>query len=558
MTVVPKTRREMPVTTLSVPVVGSAGKTGFWRDFRPVWTQLVSPCSYDCPASNRLPQIFEAIRNGKPEEAAKILLETNPFPSITGRICPHFCENNCSRGEYDEAISIRAVERYLGDFILTQKDAKMFVETSAERQKRVAVIGSGPAGLAGAFYLRKMGYTVTVFERESRPGGLLMYGIPPYRLPKQVVEREITTLKKMGVEIKTGATIDKQADLERMKKEFDAVLLSTGAWKERNIGVPGEDYMMHGLEFLKQVNEERRGPPGTSVAVVGGGNTAIDVARTLKRMGAQPVIYYRRTEKEMPAVKEEIAKAKEDGVSFIYLTLPVEVSESKGKVKLKCVRMRLGEPDTSGRRRPIPIEGSEFSVEHDATIKAIGEITDTVWIPRSLLSKEGWINADPGTSAVSDNVFAAGDMVSGPSTVVQAIAAGRKAAVNIDLYLLGKKLGPQAKPEQPVQVGRMNLHYYEPQDRPKLREVPPEERLRSRGKEEDSTITYEEAEREAYRCFSCGYCRACGVCWLFCPDASIDLKEDNKPEFDYDYCKGCGICSTECPCGVIVMQREEE
>ncbi len=428
VTVVPRKRRKMPVTTLSVPVIGSAGKTGSWRDFRPVRTQFISPCTYDCPASNRLPQIFEEIRKGRLVEAARILLETNPLPSVTGRICPHFCQSHCNRKEYDETISIRAVESYLGDFILKQKDLEPFVKAPAERQKRVAVIGSGPAGLSGAFYMRRMGYKVTVFERENRPGGLLIYGIPPHRLPRQIVEKEITVVEKMGVEIKTEAAIDKQAEFERIREEFDAVLLSAGAWNERNL------------------------------------------ART----------------------------------------------------------------------------------------EAIGGIAGTDWIPRSLLSANGRIGADPGTSAVRDNVFAAGDMVSGPSTVVHAIAAGRKAAVNMDLYLRGKKLEPQITPEQPIKADRMNLHYYERLDSHRPHDLSPEDRRRLRDKKEEPTTNYDEVEREAYRCFSCGYCRACGVCWLFCPDASIEFKEDNKPEFDYDYCKGCGICSAECPCGVIVMQREEE
>jgi len=556
MVVVPKTRKEMPVTTLSVPTVGSAGKTGFWRDFRPVRLELVAPCTYNCPASNHLPQIFEKIRDGKLEEAAEIFLETNPFPSITGRVCPRFCEQHCNRGEYDEVISIRSIERFLGDYILEKKGESWFHETSAEIGKKVAIIGSGPAGLSAAYYLRKMGYEVTIFESEEKLGGMLTYGIPPYRLPKRIVEKEVAALTKMGIKIKTGKAVGKNVNFEDIQEEFDAVLLAIGAWKERDIGIPGEEFMMSGLGFLKEVNKGRERPPGMAVAVIGGGNVSIDVARTLKRLGAKPTVLYRRTEKEMPAISEEITKAKEDGIEFRFLTQPVGASKKNGKIVLKCIRMRLGEPDATGRRRPIPIEGSEFTLEFDAAIKAIGERPDVTWVPEKFMSEKGWMKADPATGVVGENLFAAGDLISGPATVVEAIAAGRKTARSINQYLRREEMTPEAPLEKPVKIEEINIEYYESKERVKAFELPPEERTKSLDKEETLGISLE-VESEANRCFSCGYCRACGICWIFCPDASIDLS-DGKPEFDYDYCKGCGICSTECPCGVIMMQREEE
>jgi len=557
MVVVPKNRKEMPVTTLSVPTIGSAGKTGFWRDFRPVLVELVSPCVYDCPANNRLPQIFEKIRGGKLEAAAKIFLETNPFPSITGRVCPRFCEQHCNRGEYDESISVRSIERFLGDYILEKKGETSFHEISTEKSRKVAIIGSGPAGLSAACYLRKMGYKVTIFESEEKPGGMLTYGIPPYRLPKQIVEKEVAVLTKMGIDFKTGKAVGNDIDFEDIQKEFDAVLLAIGAWKERDIGISGEEFMMSGLEFLREVNKGRRQPPGMAVAVIGGGNVSTDVARTLKRLGTKPVIVYRRTGEEMPAISEEITKAKEDGIEFRFLTQPVVASKKNGRIVLKCVKMRLGELDDSGRRRPIPIEGSEFTLEFDAVVKAIGERPDTTWVPKKFLSERGWIKADPATGVIGENLFAAGDLISGPATVVEAITAGRKTARNIDQYLRGEQIRPGAPLEKPVKIEKINIEYYEPKERVKAFELSPEERTKSLDKEETLGISLEEVESEANRCFSCGYCRACSICWIFCPDASIDLSY-GKPEFDYDYCKGCGICSTECPCGVITMQREEE
>jgi len=557
MIVVPRNRKEMPVTALSIPTVGSAGKTGFWRDFRPVKFELVSPCTYDCPAGNRLPQIFEKIRDGKHEEAGKILLETNPFPSITGRVCPHFCEKNCSRKEFDQAIAIRSIERFLGDSILEMKGESEFHGISMELDKRIGIIGSGPTGLSAGYYLRKLGYKVTIIEREKRLGGMLTYGIPSYRLPKKIVEKELTALTKLGIKTETGKAIGKDVDFEGIRKEFDAVLLATGAWAEKEIGISGEELMISGLGFLKEVSEGLSTPPGETIAVIGGGNVSVDVARTLKRLGAKPTIVYRRTENEMPAINEEIIKAEEDGVAFRFLTQPIDVMETNGKIVIRCVKMRLGEPDASGRRRPIAITDSEFILRFDAAIKATGEKPDVTWIPQMFLNEHGWILADSVTGVVKDNVFAAGDVLSGPATVVGAITAGRRIARSIDQYLRGQEMSPEELLERPMKSAEMNIAHYELRKRECNPVLSPDERTKSLDKEETSGLDLGSVEIEVNRCFSCGYCRACSICWIFCPDCAIDLNENGKPEFDYDYCKGCGICSNECPCGVIMMEREE-
>jgi NADPH-dependent glutamate synthase beta subunit-like oxidoreductase/Pyruvate/2-oxoacid:ferredoxin oxidoreductase delta subunit len=529
--------------------------TGDWRSVKPVWVERVSPCTYNCPASNRVPQYLGKIRDGKLDEAAEILLETNPLPSITGRVCPSFCVQGCNRGRYDEAVSIRAVERFLGDYILDKKGEILTRSLPPENGKSVAIIGSGPCGLSGAYYLRKMGYGVVVFEREEKPGGVLTYGIPSYRLPKQVVEKEVLALTKAGVEIRANVSVGVDVDFEDMRREYDAVLLATGVPKEVEMGIPGEELMVPGLEFLKRVNEGLRESPGSVVAVIGGGNVSMDVSRTLKRLGANPVILYRRSEKEMPAIPEELEKAKQDGVQLRFLTQPVEASRKNNKIVLKCVKMRLGEPDDSGRRRPVPVEGSEFALEFDAVIKAVGEGPDTPWIPRELLLDDGWVKVNESTYLVAGNVFAAGDLISGPATVVEAVTAGREAAKSIDHYVKGEEIKSEPEPEEPVKFEEMNLTYYESSRRVKTPEHPSQDRTEAFDAEEIPGIGLEYAKGEAERCFSCGYCRLCGLCAIFCPDSAVKLKGD-KPEWNYDFCKGCGICENECPCKAIIMEME--
>ncbi|WXG39845.1 MAG: FAD-dependent oxidoreductase [Candidatus Freyarchaeum deiterrae] len=530
--------------------------TGDWRSFKPVWVERVSPCTYNCPAWNRIPQYLRKIRDGKLDEAAEILLETNPLPSITGRVCPHFCVQGCNRGRYDEAISIRDVERFLGDYILDKKGEILTRSLAPENGRSVAIIGSGPCGLSGAYYLRKMGYRVVVFEREEKPAGVLTYGIPSYRLPKQIVEKEVLALTKAGVEIRTNVAVGVDVDFEDVRREYDAVLLATGVPREAEMGIPGEDLMIPGLEFLKRVNEGLRESPGEGVAVIGGGNVSMDVSRTLKRLGANPVVLYRRSEKEMPAIAEEVEKAKQDGVQLQFLTQPVEASRKNNKIVLKCVKMQLGEPDDSGRRRPVPVEGSEFTLEFDAVIKAVGESPDTTWIPREFLSDNGWVKVNESTYLVAGNVFAAGDLTSGPATVVEAVTAGRKAAKSIDQYLKGEEFKAETPLGEPVKFEEMNLaHYYELAGRVETPERPPRDRMGTFDTEEVSGIGLEYAKGEADRCFSCGYCRVCGLCAIFCPDSAVKLRGDS-PECNYDFCKGCGICANECPCKAIIMEME--
>ncbi len=463
-----------------------------------------TPCYTDCPANLDIASYLSKIRDGDLPEAAKILLNLNPLPSVTGRVCPHFCEQDCNRGKFDEAISIRSIERFVGDYIL-ENATEIIKPPEIDVKKSVGIVGSGPAGLSAAYYLRRFGHSVTVFEKMEEPGGLLTYGIPPYRLPKAIVKSQVKALKSMGIEFKLKTNIGKDVSIKKLMESFDAIFLACGAWKERPFGIKGEKLMMSGLEFLRNSNLGVREVPGRKIAVIGGGNVAIDVARTLLRLGAEPVIIYRRSEAEMPAVKEEVDKAQQEDIQIQFLTLPVEASKEGSRVVLKCVRMRLGPLDETGRAQPIPVEGSEFTTEFDAVMKAIGEEPDTSIIPAEYLDEVGRLKVDVSTHSLGKNVFAGGDFITGPSTVVAAIAAGRRAASSIDQYLGGTGTQSGEKDSETVKLPeKFNSSYLKKTSRVSAPELPASERIKNVDVEDVSSLDLSEVETEANRCFNCG------------------------------------------------------
>lgn len=544
---------EMPEVPISL---GNTlwNETGAWRNARPVIEEKAAPCSKACPIHVPIPQYFDRLLMGDLEGAARILLSRNPLPTITGRACPHPCEIGCNRKRYDEAISIRTLERFVGDWAL---DHIKGTPPKEETGRRVAIVGSGPAGLAAAYYLREKGHTVVVYEKSDRPGGLLAEGIPEYRLPSAVVEKEIEAFRRMGVTFRTGVEVGKDISVQELLEQYDAVFVAAGAHKERRMKIPGEEHFISGLEFLREVKRGNRKPPGKRVAVIGGGNSAMDVARTLLRLGAEPVVLYRRTRKEMPAIEEEIEKAFEDGIEFQFLTLPVSARKTEeGKIELTCVRMQLGEPDASGRRRPIPIEGSEFTLRFDAVITAIGEYADTSIVPPEVLDQDGWVVADRDTGQTAiPKLFAGGDFVTGPSLIVKAMAWGRNAALAIDRFLRGEPVKVVERPARTVSYKFIQTEYFPHEPRVPQPHLPVSERIRRYDAEEDLGYDLEMALKEAERCFSCGHCNRCGICWAFCPDAAIRWT-DEGPQIEYAYCKGCGICAAECPRGIITLEQE--
>jgi heterodisulfide reductase subunit A len=406
-------------------------------------------CQRACPVHLDIRGYIGFIADGKFEESLALIKEVLPFPSICGHICPHPCEEECNRGRVDYPLSIRDLKRFVADIELQDalKPKPLMIVKGEDKGKKVAVIGAGPAGLACAHDLALLGYGVTVFEALPRPGGMLAVGIPDYRLPRDVLEKEIDAVSALGVEIRCNTVIGKGLSLDDLfNRGYEAVFITVGAHKNQEMRIPGEDArrVIPGVTFLRDLNLGKPADVGERVVVIGGGNVAIDSARCALRLGARDVtILYRRSRQEMPASDEEIEAALEEGVKIEYLVAPLQVFTADGKAAgLRCMRMELGKPDTSGRRRPIPVEGSEFDIELDTLIPAIGQVPDISFLGESSeieLTKRGTIAVNPDTLETSRaGVFAGGDCQTGPKIAIEAIAAGKKAAVSIDKYLRRK------------------------------------------------------------------------------------------------------------------------
>jgi len=412
--------------------------------------QLTNPCSYACPAGIDVPRYVRLCGDGKFAEALAVIRERVPFPGVLGRVCVHPCETACRRASLNEPISIKALKRAAAEH--DNQQWKQYSKSLPPTGKSVAIVGSGPAGLTAAYYLAKQGHSATVFEALPEPGGMMRVGIPDYRLPPDKLNAEIEEIKEAGVDIKLNTKIESIDSL--FKQGYDAVFVALGAHRGTKLGVDGEDIpgVVDGAKFLREINLGKKIDIGEKVAVIGGGNVAIDAARTALRLGAKEItIIYRRTRVEMPASEEEVEGALEEGVNILFLAAPVRIDREGGRLKLTCNRMELGEPDASGRRRPIPIKGSEFSTEFDSVIAAIGQVPDIPAEFNLKLGRGNTIQTDSDTLATSTpGVWAGGDAVTGPASVIQAIAAGRRAASAIDKYLGGtgdieEVLAPESK-----------------------------------------------------------------------------------------------------------------
>jgi len=534
------------------------------RDKKSPDHSLVPPCQAACPLYMDIREYVDLVAQGRIMEALQVIRTGNPFPSICAYVCTHPCEDACRRREVDKPIAIRALKRFAVEF---GGDRMIKAEAETTQHEKVAIVGSGPAGLACAYYLRKLGYQVTVFEAHSELGGMLRVGIPQYRLPREVLDTEVQRLTQMGVEIRTNTRV---VSLDLIfELGYKAIFLTIGAHQSLRIGIEGEDSpgVIDGATFLREVNLGLKPSLGKRVAVVGGGDVAIDAARTAARMGTKNVsILYRRSRAEMPASPEEVEQALEEGIKIEYLVTPTRVKREKGRLEVTCVRMELGDPDDSGRRQPIPIKDSEFSEEFDALIAAVGQAPQATSDFGVRLGRGSTIQVDPVTLNTNRaGVFAGGDAVTGPATVTEALAAGRLAASRIDDYLQHKYPIPD-KDKRERLIGDLL-----PETIKMIREIervePPILPLEARAKDfapVELVYGWEEAVNEARRCLRCGVgveilfqdkCATCLTCLRVCPYHVPYLDAGGTIQIHADQCQACGICVAECPAKAIVLRK---
>ncbi|MGA2317468.1 MAG: NAD(P)-binding protein [Thermodesulfobacteriota bacterium] len=561
----------IPISYGSTEVI----ETGKWGFQKPQTVFMTAPCQETCPAGNPIPQFLYFATQGKYDEALRTLLRENPFPGVCGRVCFHPCEIDCNRSQYDESVSIKAVERYVFD--ATSDHLPDILPITNTDSKQVAVVGSGPAGLSCAYFLALLGHKVTIIEAQKEPGGVMRWGIPQYRLPKSVLKKEIQRIFNLPIEIKTGIKVGEDLSFDELTR-FDVVFLSPGAGLNASLFIDGEDLkrVRKGGDFLERLNSKEKVILGKETIVIGGGNTAMDVARSALRLGSKVTVAYRRTRAQMLAIPDEIVEAEEEGARFEFLIQPVKINLLKNKrLAVKFQRMRLSDLDQSGRPKAIPVKGKFFTLEADHLITAVGEQVDLSWIPQELI-KNGLINVDS-----SSMIFAGGDAVDQPRTIVTAISVGKKAAISIDLrlrgesldkvfskikvgnkgsvsmesYLSGRDEGKWPEPKGVILYDRINTLYFEASKKINMRKLGFDQRLRGFS-EVSCGLSSEEASLSASRCFSCGTCNYCYNCYFFCPEGVISLDPLHQTKYvDFDHCKGCGTCAKSCPRNVVEMKE---
>ncbi len=546
-------------------------------DLRPKHNPRQPNCQSGCPNHKDIRGVLTAIAQAEKrempieqayEQAFYLLADKGPFPAVCGRVCPHPCEDACNRSQFDGAVSINQVERFVGDWALDK--GLPLPKEDASHDERIAVVGAGPAGLSCAYQMARRGYPVTVFEAFPKAGGMLRYGIPQYRLPRDLLDAEITRIAELGVEIVTNTAIGKDIAFDKLREDFAAVFVGMGAHKGRALRVDGEEAgnVITGAAYLHRVNEGDVPAQGDKILVIGGGDTAIDAARMARRHGADVTIVYRRTRAEMPAIEPEIEGALEEGVVLHELAAPVEMmlGDDGLATGMRVIKCELGEPDDSGRRRPVPIEGSEWVIDATMVISAISQEPDFDQLPDVREGRE-WVQVNEfyqmlmGGEAV-EGCYGGGD-VTDLALVTTAVAQGRFAAETMHAKLRGEE--PQLEDLGDV-VTHKDIHfpYYKEQidegkmraDRHQVEEISVDARFADINAEIAPTLGAAQAMDEATRCLSCGECFYCGTCYFYCQDGVIHKPLEFGKLYDFtkmDVCQGCKKCGEECPCGFILM-----
>ena len=525
-----------------------ANHTGTWRTTRPVYVDRLPPCNGACPAGENIQGWLYHAESGDYEAAWRLLTQDNPLPAVMGRVCYHPCESSCNRASLDSAVGINSVERFLGDEAI--RHGWRFAAPPAPSGKRVLVVGAGPSGLSAAYHLARLGHAVAIHEAGPVAGGMMRFGIPKYRLPREVLEAEVRRIVGLGVELRLNAKV---SDIREAMREgaFDAAFLAVGAHIAKRAYIPAGSAakILDALSVLRSMEGAEKPLLGRRVVVYGGGNTAVDVARTARRLGAEEaIIVYRRTREKMPAHDFEVEEALQEGVLIKWLSTIKQAAGSSITVE----KMLL---DAAGNAQPT---GEYETLAADSLVLALGQDVDLSLLEGvpGLEVKDGVVRVGPDMMTGCAGIFAGGDMVPAERTVTVAIGHGKKAARHIDAWLRGARYAPPPKHE-PATFERLNTWYYS--DAPKsLSPVLDLVRRQSTFDEVVQGLDESNAQYEARRCLSCGNCFECDNCYGVCPDnAVIKLGPGRRFQFNYDYCKGCGICAAECPCGAIKMVPEE-
>jgi NADPH-dependent glutamate synthase beta subunit-like oxidoreductase len=574
----PEHVEKIPLFISRSHILTDINKTGSWRFVRPIYREKTAPCSTACPAGEDIARIEMFFNQKRYEDALKTILLENPFPSVCGRVCFHPCERVCNRAGLDEPVAIHAMERFIGDAAIRDK-LKPKMKKFPANGKTVCIIGAGPAGLAAGYFLSRLGYSCDIYEVRSEAGGILRWGIPRYRLPDAVLACEIERIKKYGIKITCNSPVNQDL-IENAKNRYHAFFIGCGHGRSLKMNIPGEHMAVDGLEYLNLLRKGETTLSNTTAAVIGGGNTAIDVARSLVRQGTTTTLVYRRRKQDMPAFEDEVEMAVNEGVTIMELFSPVEIGKDADEYVLSLQRMKTGGMKTDGGRTRVVPDGR--SVHHFRVRKiftAIGAEPSDPWLsPLRKNNKILYLSHCTLTTSDPPLLFG-GDLTNTVKSVPDAVASGKQAAMAIDIffkqgahavtdqlnsYRVGNGPGlsmeqymGERQPDRSLNVvsfDTINLDYFTREPRVEIKTLGSNERVHSFD-EIKTTLTIDQALKESRRCFNCGACNACDNCRIFCPEIAVILK-DGERRINLDFCKGCGICVIECPRSAMELQEE--
>ena len=573
-----KCTEEIPLFISRSSITTEINKTGSWRFARPKYDEKTSPCSAACPAGEDIARIQMLVNQELFEDAIHTILIENPFPAVCGRVCFHPCETACNRTDLDEPIAIQGLERFLGDFAI-QESIKLPSQKLPDNGKSVCIAGAGPAGLAAGYFLTRLGYSCHVFEASTEPGGILRWGIPEYRLPAKVLKSEIERLKNFGVKIYCNAPVS-QNSFKEAKEHYDAFFIGCGYSRSMQMNIPGEKAAFDGLEFLSNMRRGEIAPLTGTAAVVGGGNTAVDVARSLVRLGVKTIIIYRRRQQDMPAFKHEVEMAVKEGVEILELVVPIQIEKTNSACFLTLQQMKISGTETSGGKAVVVPDGRVTQLLRvQQVFTAIGAEPAEPWQFPPEQDPET-LHLSHSTFACRDNPFLfGGDLTNPIKSVTDAIASGKQAAMALDTFFKkgwdanADRLAPYRLGNGPalsmasymerkqtnrnrhiVSYDEINTDYFLSASRVKAPSLSADESSQS-FLETEKTYTFDQTRQETQRCFKCGVCNECDNCRIFCPEVAVVFKNSRR-EINLDYCKGCGICVVECPRNAMALEVE--